>query len=166
MHFKLLFIFAGALIAGSMGAAVAQAPAPASKTTRVAPPSKPSWNDLTSAQREALAPLSGMWETLEPERKTKWLEMAGGFSRLTPDAQKRMHQRMGEYARLSPEQRTTARENFRQAYELPADQRQEKLQRYQTLPDEKKRALADQAAKKQAAPPLPSPAPAEPGPTK
>jgi hypothetical protein len=64
------------------------------------------------------------------------------------------------YARLSPEQRVTARENFRRAYELPADQRQEKLQRYQELPEDKKRALADQAAKKEVAPPPPSPTPA------
>jgi hypothetical protein len=80
-----------------------------------------------------------------------------------------MHERMGEYARLSPEQRKTARENFRQAYELPADQRQEKLQRYQQLPDEKKRALTEQAAKKQAEQPPAPPAPAAatpPAPTK
>ena len=101
-----------------------------------------------------------MWETLNADRKKKWLEMAGRFSRLTPDKQKRMHERMGEYARLSPEERVTARENFRRAYELPADQRQEKLQRYQGLPEDKKRALADQAAKKEVAPPLPSPTPA------
>ena len=61
------------------------------------------------------------------------------------------------------------RENFRQAYELPADQRQEKLQRYQQLPDEKKRALTEQAAKKQAEQPPAPPAPAAatpPAPTK
>ena len=75
--------------------------------------------------------------------------MAGRFPRLTPDAQKRMQERMGEYARLSPEQRMTARENFRQATNCP-DQRQEKLQRYQALPEEKKRALTEQAAKKAA----------------
>ena len=130
---------------------------------------RPSWSELTSAQREALAPLAGMWETLEADRKKKWLEMAARFPGLTPDAQKRMHERMGEYARLSPEQRKTARENFRQAYELPADQRQEKLQRYQQLPDEKKRALAEQAAKKQSEP-TPAPTPpatvAPPAPTK
>ncbi len=152
MHFKsLLCIFAGVLIAASTGAVAAQTPsppAPSPKTTPVPQPSRPNWNELTSAQREALAPLAGMWETLEADRKKKWLEMAGRFPRLTPDAQKRMHERMGEYARLTPEQRKTARENFRQAYELPADQRQEKLQRYQALPDEKKRALTEQAAKK------------------
>lgn len=161
---SLLFIFLAASIAAGTAAAVAQtppAPAASTKAPRVAPPSRPSWSDLTPAQREALAPLSGMWETLEAGRKKKWLEMAGRFPRLTPDAQKRMQQRMGEYARLSPEQRATARENFRTAYELPASERQEKLQRYQDLPDDKKRALAEQAAKKQAAR-TPAPAPTPP----
>lgn len=112
---------------------------------------RPMWNDLTPAQREALAPLASMWETLGPERKRKWLDVAARYPKLTPDAQQRVQQRMGEFARLSPEEKATARENFRRAYELPADQRQEKLQRYQDLPDDKKRALAEQAAKKQAA---------------
>jgi Protein of unknown function (DUF3106) len=166
---SLLVLFVGAFVTASTGAVVAQTPsatAPAGKTTRVPQPSRPSWNELTSAQREALSPLAGMWETLEPDRKKKWLEMAGRFPRLTPDAQKHMHERMGQYARLTPEQRATARENFRQAYELPADQRQEKLQRYQALPDEKKRALTEQAAKKQAgqAPSPPAPATAPPAP--
>lgn len=164
LPFKSLpFILAVALSLGSTRAVVAQtsapAAAPSAKTTRVAQPSGPSWSELSSAQRAALAPLAGMWETLEPDRKKKWVEMAGRFPGLTPDAQKRMHERMGEYARLTPEQRMTARENFRQAYELPAEQRQQKLQRYQALPDEKKRALTEQATKKQATPP---PAPAVP----
>jgi len=165
---SLLLIFFCAFSAYVMDAAFAQAPpAPATsaKTNRVPQPSPPSWGELSPAQREALAPLSGMWETLEADRKKRWLEMASRFSRLTPEAQKRMHQRMGEYARLSPEQRVTARENFRRAYELPADQRQEKLQQYQGLPEDKKRALAEQAARKQAAPPPPSPAEPAPSPT-
>ena len=170
MYFKpSLFIFLGAFIADSTGAVVAQtppAPAPSAKTTRAPQPSRPSWSELTSAQREALAPLSGMWETLEADRKKKWLEMAGRFPRLTPDAQKRMQVRMGEYARLTPEQRMTARENFRQAYELPADERQEKLQRYQALPDDKKRALTEQAAKKAAQTPAAPATLAPPAPTK
>jgi hypothetical protein len=166
LHVKsLLFLFVGAIVTASTGAVVAQTPpttASSAKATRVPQPSRPSWNELSSAQREALSPLAGMWETLEPDRKKKWLEMAGRYPRLTPDAQKRMHERMGEYARLTPEQRATARENFRQAYELPADQRQEKLQRYQALPDDKKRALTEQAAKKQnpPSPPTPETAPA------
>lgn len=142
----------GLLLIGIVCAAPAQTPAP-----QVSPAAKPAtnqgvrprWNDLTPAQRDALSPLAGMWETLGPERKRKWLDVAAKYPNLTPDAQQRVQQRMDEFSKLSPEQRVTARENFRRAYELPADQRQEKLQRYQDLPEEKKRELAEQAAKKQ-----------------
>ncbi|MGH6612344.1 MAG: DUF3106 domain-containing protein [Burkholderiaceae bacterium] len=126
-------------------------PAPAAKASQDTGV-RPRWNELTPAQRDALAPLAGMWETLGPERKRKWLEVAAKYPRLTPDAQQRVQQRMGEFARLSPEEKTTARENFRRNYELPADQRQEKLQLYKDLPEDKKRALSEKAAKKQAAP--------------
>ena len=152
----------GAFLIGGAWAVVAQTQPPVTPPApkkAAAPPAsvtagvRPRWNELTAAQREALAPLAGMWETLGPERKRKWLDVAAKYPKLTPDAQQRVHQRMGEFAQLSPEQKTTARENFRRAYELPAIERQEKLQRYQELPDDKKRALADQAAKKQSTPP-------------
>lgn len=145
-----------AALAGGVCAVVAQGPAPGSPAVKT----RPSWNELTPAQRNALSPLAGLWETLETEPKRKWLEVAAKYPKLTPDAQQRVQQRMGEFARLSPEQRTTARENFRRAYELPADERQEKLQRYQELPDDRKRALAEQAARKQALKKPAEPAPA------
>lgn len=143
------------LLLGSFCTASGQTPPQPPPAVKAQAPNtgvKPRWNELTPAQRDALAPLAGMWETLGPERKRKWLDVAAKYPKLTPDAQQRVHQRMGEFARLSPEERVTARENFRRAYELPADQRQEKLQRYQELPEDKKRALAEQAAKKQSAP--------------
>ena len=59
-----------------------------------------------------------------------------------------VHERMEELAKLTPEQRRVTRENFRRAYQLPAEQRQEKLQKYQELPEEKKRELAEVADKK------------------
>ena len=97
-------------------------------------PTRPAWNELTPAQREALAPLAGMWPTLERDRKEKWLELARRYPNLSPDGKKRVQERMVEYAKLTPEQRRTARENFRRAYELPAEERQEKLQKFQELP--------------------------------
>ncbi len=148
--------FGAALFIGLMASAVSvaqtppPAPAQAAKAAKPAPAFRPAWSELTAAQRDALSPLAGMWETIPTDRKRKWLEVAANYPKLTPDAQQRVQQRMGEFARLSPEQRVTARENFRRAYELPSDERQEKLQRYQQLPDEKKRALAEKAAKKRA----------------
>jgi hypothetical protein len=139
----------------------AQAPAPASKGATRTAPTRPTWNELSPAQREALKPLAGMWSTLEPERKQKWLEVAQRYPNLSADGKQRVHERMAEYAKLTPEQRITARENFRRAYELPADQRQEKFQLYQELSEDKKRELAERAAKKQDAARRPPPAKGE-----
>jgi hypothetical protein len=125
-------------------------PTPAAPSKPPAPAARPAWNELAPSQREALSPLAGQWETLGSEQKQKWLGVAAKYPKLTPDAQQRVQQRMGEFARLTPEQRITARENFRSMYELPADARKEKLQRYQDLPDDKKRALSEQAGKKKA----------------
>lgn len=166
MNFALRFLF-GSLLLGGVCPTVAQSPPPAAPTpaAKAAQPNtgvRPRWNELTPAQRDALAPLAGMWETLGPERKRKWLEVAAKYPKLTPEAQQRVQQRMAEFVQLSPEERITARENFRRAYELPADQRQEKLQRYQELPEDKKRALAEQAEKKQAPPQAPAPTPSAP----
>ncbi|HSQ10162.1 MAG TPA: DUF3106 domain-containing protein [Burkholderiaceae bacterium] len=120
---------------------------------------RPAWSELTTAQREALAPLASDWAALDAERKRKWLEVAAKYPRLSPEGKQKLHERMAEFSRLTPEQKKTARENFRRAYEVPAEQRQATVQKYQELPEDKKRELANRAASKgdaQRAPPLDS----------
>ncbi len=117
---------------------------------------RPTWNELTPAQREALAPLSKDWGTLDADRKRKWIEVAARYPNLSPDGKQRLHERMGEFSKLTPDQKTTARENFRRAYEVPAEQRQATVQKYQELPPDKKRELADRAATKSEAPRRPA----------
>ncbi len=109
---------------------------------------RPAWSELTTAQREALAPLSSDWAALDAERKRKWLEVAAKYPRLSPEGKQKLHERMAEFSRLTPEQKKTARENFRRAYEVPAEQRQATVQKYQELPEDKKRELANRAASK------------------
>jgi len=128
------------LVAPAMG----QAPAPASG---------PGWNQLTAAQRDALAPLAGQWSTIPPESKRKWLEIADKYPRLSPDGQSRMQARMADYARLTPEQRRTARENFQRAYELPRDKRESAVQQYQSLPDDRKKELTERSQRRDVARP-------------
>lgn len=113
---------------------------------------KPAWKELTSAQRDALAPLASQWDTFDHNRKLKWLDVANKYPQLSPESQKRLHERMVEFAKLTPEQRRTARSNFQRAYELPMEQRQSLVQQYQELPPEKKQALADKATKKEEPP--------------
>jgi hypothetical protein len=98
---------------------------------------RPAWGQLTPQQREALAPLAGDWESFDADRQHK------------------LHERMREFARLSPEQKRDARDNFKKLYELPAEERQARVQQFQELTPEQKRALAEQAqqGKKAAEPP-------------
>lgn len=117
---------------------------------------QPRWNELTPAQREALAPLSKDWNAMDAERKRKWIEVAAKYPRLSPDGQQKLHERMAEFSKLTPEQKRTARENFRRAYEVPAEQRQATVQKYQELPPDKKRELADRAVAKPEAPRRPT----------
>jgi hypothetical protein len=128
----------------------------------------PSWHELTADQREALAPLAGDWDKFEAERKRKWIEIAAKYRNMSPEGQQRLQQRMPQLARLTAEQRETARENFRRAYSLPPDQRQALTQKYQSLPDERKRELAAQSQPKHPKPALPRPSatpPHQPGAT-
>jgi acyl-CoA reductase-like NAD-dependent aldehyde dehydrogenase len=119
-------------------------------------PANPSWAQLTADQREALAPLAGDWDKYDAPRKKKWLDIAVRYKDLSPEGQQKMHERMPDLAKLTPEQRRTARENFKKAYALPPDQRRELTQKFQDLPEEKKRELAEQSKKK-------TPAPRRPG---
>jgi len=140
-------LVAAALIAPALllvAPAMGQAPAPASG---------PGWNQLTTAQRDALAPLAGQWSTIPPESKRKWLEIADKYPRLSPDGQSRMQARMADYARLTPEQRRTARENFQRAYELPRDKRESAVQQYQSLPDDRKKELTERSQRRDVARP-------------
>ncbi len=118
---------------------------PAKKAAAVPRTSKPAWNELTPAQKEALAPLAQDWNSFDSDRKQKWLTVARRYPQLTPDGQAHLHQRMAEFVKLSPEQRRNVRENFRKAYELPLDQRQALIQEYKDLPPERKRELSDKA---------------------
>jgi hypothetical protein len=117
---------------------------------------RPTWNELTPAQREALAPLSRDWNTFDADRKRKWIEVAAKYPNLSPGGKQKLHERMGEFSKLTPEQKKTARENFRRAYEVPAEQRQATVQKYQDLPPDKKRELADRAVVKTEAPRRPT----------
>jgi hypothetical protein len=143
------------------GPVLAQSPAPGPSSTTAAQARSvrphPLWNELTAEQREALGPLASDWDKFDLDRKRKWLAMAAKYPNMSPEGKKRFHERAPQLSNLTPEQRETARENFRHAYSLPPDQRQALTQKYQGLPEERKKALAAQAhAKKPAAPRRPA----------
>jgi len=157
MGYRLLTSLLACWVAGS---ALAQSPAPATPANPAGAPrahaaqpgvAQPTWHDLNAEQREALQPLAGDWDKFDAVRKKKWLVIAAKYPNMSADGKKRLQERMPQLARLTPEQHETIRENFRRAYSLPADQRVALTQKYQDLPEERKRALAAQAPAKRPA---------------
>ncbi|HEY8101893.1 MAG TPA: DUF3106 domain-containing protein [Burkholderiaceae bacterium] len=109
---------------------------------------KPLWTDLTPPQQQALAPLSSDWDKIDAFRKQKWLVIANKFPSMKPEEQQRLQDRMREWAKLTPAQRRAARESYERAKKLNANQKSEKWQQYQNLPEEEKKKLAAEAEAK------------------
>lgn len=142
----LALVWVGMAGAGSLGAQAQPkgATPPPSRPASVAPEG-PRWNQLNAAQREALKPLREAWDTLDAPRKRKWLEIAQRFPSLGEDERRRVHERMVDWVSLSAQQRTLARINYRSAKEVPASQRLDRWESYQSLSPQERKALADQA---------------------
>jgi Protein of unknown function (DUF3106) len=113
---------------------------------RAAESSGPSWQSLSTEQRSALAPLQNDWSSIDAPRKAKWLDIAGRYPKMAPEDQKLLQARMSEWSRLSPSERARARLNFQEVKQLPHQERQDKWQAYQALPESQRQALASKAA--------------------
>lgn len=172
------FAMAGGLIAALLlnvaPAAETSSPAPAAPAARTAE-AQPAWAALTPAQQAALKPLAGSWSGIDSTRKQKWLEVASHFGALPQADRERAQERMAAWAALSPTERARARIHFQETRSITADERKERWDAYQALPEEEKRRLT-QIAKRKAkahaaglaastAAPLPGSAAAAPKPT-
>ena len=128
-------------------------PAPV-KVAQAKTESRPTWHELTAAQKLALAPLANTWVTLSEAHKRKWIALSQNYPSTPPAEQARMHSRMAEWAALSPQQRNQARLNFAESQKVAPDDKKAKWEAYQALPPEEKKKLAAGAAQaKPAAPP-------------
>ncbi len=132
---------------------------------------KPLWSELTDAQKSALLPLATEWDRMDAARKLKWLDIGNRFASMKPDEQQRVHERMREWLKLTPQQRKLARENYASTKKIDKSQKSAQWQQYQQLPEEEKKKLAADAARKKqatgAAKGVPAkPAPAKPAPVK
>ena len=133
------------------GAGATQAvPASASHlaASKVAPATKPFWNELTAEQQQALQPLASHWHALSTAHKRKWLALSRNYANMPADDQTTLHSRMIEWAALSNQQRAQARLNFAEVKSVPADERKAKWEQYQALSEEEKRRLAERAPAK------------------
>jgi hypothetical protein len=100
---------------------------------------------LTAQQRQVLAPLERDWTQLEAPRKAKWLEVANKFPSMPAEERQRVQERMADWARMTPAERGRARLNFQEAKQLSAEERQQRWEAYQALPDDRRKALAERA---------------------
>lgn len=106
---------------------------------------KPTWQQLTPMQKEALGPLQSEWERFNADRKRKWLNIAARYPAMSSQQRATLHRRMSEWVRMTPQQRRLARENFLATGKAPLDSRKQAWERYQKLPEAEKRRLAHEA---------------------
>jgi hypothetical protein len=112
--------------------------------------SKPTWLELSPAQRISLKPLAANWNGLGEGQKRKWIAIARNYQNLTSAEQATLHSRMTEWVSLSQEQRAVARLNFAESRQLTAPQKAATWQEYQALSPEEKKSLANLAVPKPA----------------
>jgi hypothetical protein len=99
---------------------------------------------------------------MDAARKAKWLEVSSRFATMPADERQRVQARMAEWARLTPAERGQARLTFQEKKDLTPEQKQQRWEAYQSLPDDHRRALADKAQpgddrkRSTARPPLPA----------
>jgi hypothetical protein len=105
----------------------------------------PAWQALTARQRQNLAPLERDWPGLGAASKAKWLEVSSRLPTMPADEQQRVQARMAEWARLTPAERGQARLSFQEKKALTPEQKQQRWEAYQALPDDQRRALAAKA---------------------
>jgi len=106
----------------------------------------PTWQSLSPQQRATLAPLQNDWATIDGPRKAKWLDIAARYPKLPPSEQERLQARMSEWARMTPSERARARLNYQEVKQLPQQERQDKWQAYQALPENQRQELATRSS--------------------
>jgi hypothetical protein len=111
----------------------------------------PDWNQLDAAHQRVLAPLRSSWDAMDTTRKDKWVELAERYPSLSPADQQRVRSRMAEWSALSANQRGQARLHYQEARQVPPAEREARWEAYQSLTETQRRALADRAARRDAA---------------
>lgn len=138
-------LLAAALIAPA-GLALAQGPASAPARTSAKADVGPTWQSLSPAQRQSLAPLERDWSHLQAFQKLKWIELAKRLPGMPADQRERIQARMTEWARMTPAERGQARLRFEQARRAAPGDRSKSWEDYQALPIDQKEELAARAA--------------------
>jgi hypothetical protein len=139
-----LVVLAAALSLPFIGHAQPNSSAGAKKSAVPASEGAP-WASLTTSQKSALKPLEREWGSIDAPRKVKWLEIANKFSTMPPAEQARVQNRMEDWAKMSPKERGQVRLNYKEAQQVPAQERKARWEAYQALPPDQQKQLAARA---------------------
>jgi hypothetical protein len=116
--------------------APSQAQAPAGVTV-------PSWNELTPAQREKLAPLQSRWDSMPASRRVNALERMERQARwdaLTPEQREALRRGARNFQEMPPELRQQMRASMAATRALPEAERRALFQLWRSLDPAKRRA--------------------------
>ena len=64
---------------------------------QAAKPIRPTWSELSPAQKQVLAPIEVEWEELDTVRRKKWVEMAKRFPKMSRSEQQLLQKRMKDW---------------------------------------------------------------------
>lgn len=109
------------------------------------------WSQLPASEQQLLSPLQAQWDSMDQIRRQKWHEIAQRYPKLSVAQQERLRSRMVEWAALSPSERNQARLQFEESKLVPAEERRARWEAYRALPEEERKLLLDQAARRKSA---------------
>ena len=140
-----VWVCGAALLAAPLATQAQTGSVPAAPKTSIQATDGASWSSLSPSQKSALKPLEREWDRIDASRKTKWLEIANKFPTMPAAEQARIQTRMADWAQMTPKDRGQARMNFKEAQQVPAQERKARWEAYQALPPEQQKQLAARA---------------------
>jgi len=140
-----MWLSAALVLAAPLATLAQSGSVPAAPKTNLQAADGVSWTSLSPSQKNALRPLEREWDRIDAPRKTKWLEIANKFPNMPAAEQARIQTRMADWAKMTPKERGQARMNFKEAQQVPAQERKARWEAYQALPPEQQKQLAARA---------------------
>ena len=105
--------------------------------------SVPTWNQLTPAQREHLAPLAEQWDTMPASRRVRALERLERKTRweaMTPEERERIREGARNFRDLPPELKEKMRASMATMRALPEAERKQLFARWRGMDPAQRRA--------------------------
>jgi len=104
----------------------------------------PAWEQLSTADREALvAPLRDRWNNASPEKRQRMLEHAREWRTMTPEQRKAAREGMKHWSHMDPEKRDEVRALYERTRGMDPEQRKALRKQWPTMTPEQRKAWID-----------------------